>query len=370
MRSAPRRLTAVVLAVTATALLAGCVENAHQSDVDQAANPQNFLEPVGRWAVQVDGLWDMVLWVAIAIFIFVYGLIFIAVLRFRERPDDDRMPKQVHGNPRLEAIWTIIPALILAAVAVPTVRTLFQLADQPEDALVIDVTGKQWWWEYEYEGYDGLVTANILHIPTGRNVVLRVTSTDVIHSFWVPKLNGKQDAVPGRTNLIQLHTDEPGVFLGQCAEFCGLSHANMRLRVVASPPDEFQQWAEAQAQPVQVDTSDPQVARGAELFATKACVSCHTIRGYEVAVGGETFTAEATVGPDLTYFSDRDWFAGAIFENTDENLRQWLADPPAMKPMQPGEVAGMPDLGLTDDEIDALVAFLRTLRTPGGEEAR
>lgn len=366
-RSARRR-AAVALPVAAL-LLAGCASNTRQTSVDEGVNPQDYLDPVGRFAVQTDQLWDVVLWVAIAIFVLVYGLIVVAILRFRERPGDDRLPKQIHGNPRLEAVWTVIPALILAGVAVPTVRTLFELAEEPEGALVIDVTGKQWWWEYEYEGFEGLVTANILHVPTEREIVLRVTSTDVIHSFWVPKLAGKQDAVPGRTNIIRLFADEPGEFLGQCAEYCGLSHANMRLRVIAEPRADFEEWARQQAQPIEIDTADPEVARGAELFATRGCVGCHSIRGYQLDVRGETVTAEARIGPDLTYFDDRGWFAGAIFENTDENLAAWLRDPPGMKPMQPGSVAGMPNLGLTEDEVDALVAFLRTLDS-GSEEAR
>ena len=378
-----RRLAAVLLPI---ALLAtACADNAEQTPIDEYL-PQDFLEPVGRYAIQVDQLWDIVLLVAVVIFVLVQGLIIVAILRFREKDADEAepLPKQVHGNPRLEALWTVIPAVILAIVAVPTVRTLFELAEEPADALTVQVNGHQWWWEYEYTGeYEGLVTANILHIPTGEEVVLKVTSDDVIHSFWVPKLNGKQDAVPGRTTLVKLYTDEPGEFLGQCAEYCGLSHANMRLRVIAHEPAEFREWAQAHATPYSNPQVPDQVAAGKAQFAAKGCVGCHAIRGYELTreeaqqgglsedliarifSDGDVVEATGPVGPDLTYFNDRDWFAGAIFFNNDENLYQWLKDPPAMKPMAPGSIAGMPDLGLTDQEIDQLIAFLRTLSASG-----
>lgn len=386
-RTSPRlrRVTAAFLSLATVLLASGCVQNAEQSTVEQPNAPQNYLEPIGRFAVETDQLWDIVLVVSTVVFVLVQGLIIVAILRFREKPEDaDRLPKQVHGNPRLEALWTVIPAVILAVVAVPTVRTLFDLAEEPAEALSIDVVGHQWWWEYEYGGeYEGLVTANELHIPTGETVVLKATSEDVIHSFWAPKLAGKQDAVPGRTTLIKLHTDEPGEYLGQCAEYCGLSHANMRLRVIAHEPAEFREWAQAHAQPYDNPRVSDAVAAGKAQFAAKGCVGCHAIRGYaltraDAEAGGldeqqianlfgdsEELQATATVGPDLTYFSDRDWFAGAIFENNDENLHDWLQDPPAMKPMAPGSIAGMPDLGLTDQEISDLIAFLRTLSTSG-----
>ncbi|MDP9021338.1 MAG: cytochrome c oxidase subunit II [Actinomycetota bacterium] len=364
--------------------LTGCVQNAAQTEVEEPFRVMDYLEPVGRYAIDADRLWNLTLLVAIAIFVLVQALIVVALLRFRERDDDGRSPKQIHGNPRLEALWTVIPALILAAVAVPTVRTIFEFARPVEGALEINVTGHQWWWEYEYLQYENLTTANIMHIPTGQDVVLRMTSADVIHSFWVPKLAGKQDVVPGRTTMLKLYTDEPGEYYGACGEFCGLSHANMRLRVIAHEPAEFDRWAQAHAEPVDTAAVTGQVADGKALFVTKECVGCHTIRGFQLSgddpedvsalrrlgldqeridqlLEGGPVEATATVGPDLTYFSDRGWFAGVIFANTDENLRAWLEDPPAMKPMDWEQGRGMPPLGLQPDEIDALVAFLRTL---------
>jgi cytochrome c oxidase subunit II len=369
-------------------VLSACVEHVVQDPVEEPfARPQDFVgEPIGRSAVQVDELWTLVLWIATGVFILVMGLLLVAILRYRERPDDDGAPpKQIHGNPRLEAVWTVIPALILAVVAVPTVRTIFDLAERPEDALVISVNAHQFWWEFEYPEPEGLVTANIAYIPTGTEILLEMTSNDVIHSFWVPKLAGKQDVVPGHTNYLRLYTEEEGEFLGQCAEFCGLSHANMRMRVIAVSPDEFEAWAQANAEPAPAAQTGTAEHRGEILFG-EFCVACHAVRGYELAADDpdvlavleefgwsesriERFanrgriTATARVGPDLTHFWDREWFAGAIFRTTEENVWDWLENPPRMKPMQPGIGIGMPDLGLTDDEIDDLVAYMRMLRT-------
>jgi cytochrome c oxidase subunit II len=372
VRSPRRRLRVGLMAITAALLTTGCVEHVTQSPVDEGPIPQDFIvEPIGRYAVDVDQLWTIVFWIAVAVFILVWGLLLAAILRFRQRPDDEGiLPKQIHGNPRLEALWTVIPAVILAVIAVPTVRTIFTLADTPdidfeapnpdEEALLVSVTGHQFWWEYEYPQYadeeNALVTANVMYIPVGREVVLEMTSSDVIHSFWIPKLNGKQDVVPGYNNRLKLHTDEPGEYLGQCAEFCGLSHANMRARVIAVPEDEFESWAEAQAQPIE-DPTDDAALEGQDLFQ-QYCVACHQVRG---------FAEGARIGPDLTYFADREWFAGAIFRNDiDEDaqlIHDWLEDPPAMKPMQPGIGIGMPDLGLQEDEIEALIEYMRTLRS-------
>jgi cytochrome c oxidase subunit II len=360
VRSPSRRLTlgASMLALVAT----GCAEHAEQPPADGGSRPQDFIvEPVGRFALEVDQLWTLVLWIAIGIFVLVMGLLLVAILRYRERPDDDgRLPKQIHGNPRLEALWTIIPALILTVVAVPTVRTIFDLATPPDDAITIEVMAHQFWWEFVYPEHGGLVTANEMVIPTDTEIVLHMDSTDVIHSFWVPKLTGKQDVVPGHTNLLRLYTEEEGEYLGQCAEFCGVSHANMRMRILAVSPEAFEEWAEQQSGDLEHPREGGQVADGEELFA-QHCTACHQVRGHEV--GG------ARLGPDLTYFADREWFAGAIFRNDilegGDSIREWLGDPPAMKPMMvdPPAQTGMPDLGLDDDEIDALVEYLSTLRS-------
>jgi cytochrome c oxidase subunit 2 len=335
--------------LAAVALLAAaCARNA----------PQDSLSPAGPVARQSDDLFHLVFWIATAIFVLVEGLLVVAMVRFRRRSERDA-PKQIHGNKRLEIAWTILPAALLAGIAVPTVIAIFDQAQRPVGATVlrVKVTGHQWWWEYEYpditvEGGGPLRTANELVIPTGRWVSLDITSADVIHSFWVPRLAGKQDAVPGRTNFLKLRADQPGVYEGQCAEFCALSHANMRLRVIAQTPADFERWVERQRRPAPLPT-DPVVLR----ILQSTCAACHTIRGVPNVV--------ARVGPDLTHLASRERFAGASFPLTPENLARWLDDPSAMKPLyDPPESpsqAKMPDYNLTPAEIQAMVAYLMSL---------
>lgn len=350
--------------VAAVALsVAGCAMGG-----DDGTLPQNALDPAGPVARAQDNLWNIVFPIAVVVFVLVQAMLLVAMFRYRARRGDDpaELPKQVAGNTRLEVVWTLIPALILVGIAVPTVRTIFELSAQPDDALEVRVVGKQYWWEFEYLDDDddpdnNLVTANELHIPTDRPVYLRMESlgqqaTDaagVVHSFWVPRLAGKQDVVPGHERNMTIQADEPGVYPGQCAEFCGLSHANMRFVVIAQEEGEFEQWREAQSQPAQEATSGL-AAQGAQEFVDATCIACHSINGFETADGTQ---ANARVGPDLTHLASRDTFAGATFENTEENLRAWLRDPPGMKPG-----SQMPNLQLSDEQIDALVAYLQTLQ--------
>ena len=365
--------------------------------------PQDVLSNLdGQQARDVDKLWDLVFGIATVIFFLVQGLIIFVVFRFRARSEEDS-PVQVHGNAKAEIGWTIVPALILAVVGVFTVVQVFEINKRADasEVLSVNVTGHQWWWEYEYPEQEAVetafITANELVIPTGRDVQLRLTSADVIHSFWPPKLAGKVDTVPGRTNYMKISADTPGDYSGQCAEYCGLSHANMRLRVIALDPAEFEEWVEGQmeeaptaptttttAAPTTTTTAatsttvaaggtttttepeeedegpavgeDPEldVANGASLFVAKGCSGCHTINGLEGANG--------RIGPDLTHLQSRSWFAGAIFELNDRNLRRWLRDPPGMKPMNPDNGQGMPNLGLSEDEITQLIAYLETLK--------
>lgn len=325
------------MALAALALAAAaCARNA----------PLDSLSPAGPVARQIDDLWRLVFWAAVAVFVVVEGLIVVALVKFRHRPGDTGEPKQTHGNTRLEIAWTIAPALLLAVLAVPTMSTIWAMAREPEDPLRVTVTAHQWWWEYEYAD-EGLVTANELHIPAGRPVRLALESGDIIHSFWVPRLAGKQDLVPGRTNDLTIEADEPGRYAGTCAEYCGLSHANMRFMVVAHAPEDFERWMSDQLRPA-VEPTDELALEGKRLFESQACVGCHTIRGTP---------AEAKEGPDLTHFASRDAFAGHIFDRSDENLREWLRDPPGVKP---GSL--MPALGLSDEQITALIAYLQGLR--------
>jgi cytochrome c oxidase subunit 2 len=309
--------------------------------------PQDTFDAQGPVARQLDSLIDWVFVVAGFIFFLVLGLILFVVVKFRKRSDDDA-PKQVHGNARLELAWTIAPAVLLALVGIFTLGTIFDLDRKAEaGALHVEVVGHQWWWEYRYTS-ERITTANELHIPTGRQVAITLKSADVIHSFWPPKLAGKLDAVPGQDNTMTLEADQPGIYYGQCAEFCGLSHANMLLRVVAHEPDDFDEWVAANTRaPAPVTSLTGQAASGAALFRSKGCASCHTVSGY----------AAGTLGPDLTHLQQREVFAGAMFELDERNLRRWLRNPPEEKP---GSL--MPDLDLSEDEITDLIAYLDTLK--------
>jgi cytochrome c oxidase subunit II len=337
-----------------TILFTGCAEDA----------PQDFLnKPAGEVAEKADRLWDLTFLIAVVVFVIVEGLLVFALIRFRHRPG--REAKQFHGNTRLEIVLTAVPALILAGIAFPTISTINDLSERPKDALEISVTAHQFWWEYRYED-QGFVTANELHIPVDQDVYLTLdgATTDpvtqeneVIHSFWVPRLAGKQDVIPGRINTLRLHANEADTYYGQCTEFCGLGHAYMKIVVVAQDQDEFDQWVEDQ----QAKAAKPKsglAAEGAELFATGQfaeglnCASCHAVESK--LTDGEA-PAPAT-GPNLTHFASRGTFASALKDNNAENLSDWLADPADMKPG-----ARMPDLGLSQEEIDALVAYLQTL---------
>lgn len=311
--------------------------------------PQDTFDPQGPVARQLDRLIQPVGIIAGLVFVLVEGLVLYVGLRYRRRSDDER-PKQVHGNAKAELAWTIAPAVVLLVVGVFTVATVFDINETPTGPGVVKVTvtGHRWWWEYEYPGR-GVVTANELHIPTGHKIDVTLKSDDVIHSFWPPKLAGKVDVIPNRVNKMVIEATKPGTYYGQCAEFCGLSHANMRLRVIAQAPAEFERWVASNAVPATLpDTEDdPEAAAGAAAFRAKGCASCHTVKGYSAG----------QVGPDLTHFSQRHTFAGAIFDNDERNLRAWLRDPPAEKP---GSV--MPDLDLTEEEISDLIAYLDTLK--------
>jgi len=316
------------------ALLAACTQE----------YPYNTLAPAGPVAEKQADLFWLVFWIAVGVFVLVEGALVFALWRFRRRSPADT-PKQVHGNTRLEIAWTVSPARLLAGVAVPTVGTIFDLAEAPEGAMRVDVIAHQWWWEVRYPSLD-VVTANEVHIPTGEQVVFELESDDVIHSFSVPRLGGKQDVVPGRVNTLNLAADEPGTYLGQCQEYCGLSHAQMKFRVIAHEPADFDAW-------VQEQLAEAAAAPPAEIeqVVTATCMSCHVIAGLESATG-----PPGTPAPDLTHVASRDRIAAGLLPNTEEGLARWLRDPPSVK-------AGskMPDYDLTEDQIEALVEYLRSL---------
>jgi cytochrome c oxidase subunit II len=308
--------------------------------------PQNTLKPAGPTARTIDRLFDPVFWIAVAVFFLVEGLLVVALIRFRHRPGTP-VPVQVHGNRRMEIAWTIAPAVLLAVIAVPTLVTVFSLYRTPTNALTLEVTGHQWWWDVKYPSL-GVETANEIHIPVGKKILVKVTSYDVIHSFWVPRLAGKQDLEPGKVNHLTIEADAPGTYLGQCAEYCGTSHANMRLRVIAQTPADFQTWAAAQQEPTTQPPADILTILG-----NRGCGGCHTING--VSVKGVPLAG--IIGPNLTHFGSRTTFAGSIFPNTPQELAAWLRNPPARKPG-----ADMPNLGLSDQEVQALVTYLEGLK--------
>ena len=310
------------------------------------SGPQDALLPAGPVAAMEVDLYNLIFWIAVGVFIIVEAILLYALFRYR-RQGGDGIPAQVHGNTKLELTWTIIPILILAGVAVPTLSTIASAATPPTDAGVkVKVVGHQWWWEFDYPDLE-VVTADELHIPVGTKIALTEESADVIHSFWVPRLGGKVQVIPNRVNESWIQADAPGEYFGQCFQLCGTSHANMRFRVIAQSKADFDAWVKAQKVVPTTPTSGD-AAKGAQVFASGPCVGCHTIEGT---------AAKAKIGPDLTHFGSRSTLAGAIMENNPKNLAMWLKDPPGVKP---GSL--MPNYHLTDDQVNALVAYLESLK--------
>ena len=363
----PRQSALPILAIVAvTALLSGC----------GGPFPQSALRPASDFATSLDQLFRGIVFWAVIVFVLVEGALLIAVFRFRDR-EGKRDARQVHGNTILEISWTIAPAIILVLIAVPTIRTIWEV-DRPTtdpNALLIEAVGRQWWWEFRYPEL-GIVTANEIHVPVGRTVDIRLTSADVIHSFWFPRAGGKRDVIPGHETQLWFKMDSVGVFPGQCAEFCGLSHALMKMEMVSQNQEEFEAWvalqqrsaigtgetapppaavvdAEGEQAPApQEDPLEPGLRAvldsGYQSFLGSGCIACHRIEG-TVAAG--------ILGPDLTHVGSRRTIAAGILENTPENLELWLRDPVAVKP---GVL--MPQMPLDEDTIRNLVAYLESLK--------
>ncbi|MQG77310.1 MAG: cytochrome c oxidase subunit II [SAR202 cluster bacterium] len=317
-------------------------------------NPLTTISPKSDVARDIHWNYQIIFWFAVFVFIFVETLLLYAVIKFRRRPNDG-IPKQVHGNTAMEITWTIIPALILIAIAIPTWITIFEIDDVPDDAYMIEIVGHQWWWEATYP--DGQVTANEIHVPSDRPIGFNLNTADVLHSFWVPQLFGKQDIIPGRTNTLWFTPEVEGRFFGQCVEFCGISHANMRLEMIVDSPTVFASWLSGIDSPAPAAVS-PAVVAGHDLFASKGCVACHTISGRNDAVG--------IIGPNLSLFGERLTLASATLDNNTENLTAWLKDPEDIKPgnimSESAPIYTNPDLALTNAEIVTLVAYLQSLK--------
>jgi cytochrome c oxidase subunit 2 len=354
---------------------------------------QDVFTPEGGPAKDINNLQVPVFIIAGLVGVMVAVLLIVASIRgVRRRKADADDPVQIEGNFKLEIGWTIAPAALLAVIAVFTIGTLLQLDEAgaaPEDIEQMQVTvyGQQWWWAFEYDldpaAEDGpeVITANDLVLPAGVDVKVDLTSRDVVHSFWVPALAGTLDAVPGRMHSLVLNAFEPGVYYGQCKEFCGLAHANMRHRVLAVPLDDFRAWLEQQQEQQPMLEEGDVGYEGQQLFISR-CTACHQINGLRTE-DGERIQVEGNSAvvsrhaPNLTHFATRGVYAGGSFELYDENgevdraqLEAWLRNPSSQKPMyvpEEGTPRGMPDLGLTEPEIDQLVEYLLTLHPDGVE---
>ncbi|MDA1096267.1 MAG: cytochrome c oxidase subunit II [Chloroflexi bacterium] len=304
-------------------------------------------------------LFVLIFGMSAVIFVVVMGVLAVALIRFRQKPGRERdIPTQTHGHTGLEIGWTIAPALILVAITIPTIQGIGPTYDPPASyadtpAMTIEVVGHQWWWEYRYldpvSGAVDFVTANEMHIPVDTVVNLKLMSADVIHSFSIPRLAGTRDAIPGKENRSWFIARETGAFEGQCKELCGLSHALMRAIVFADAQPQYDAWAAVQRGPAVALSAI--AASGRDVFTAKGCIGCHTIGGFDEAVG--------VVGPNLTHFGSRTTIAANIMarDEAGANLAAWLRDPPAIKPG-----SKMPNLQLTDEQIASLTALLVGLK--------
>jgi cytochrome c oxidase subunit 2 len=371
--------------------------------------PQDTWQPKGPNSKLIDDLQQPVFAVAGIIGLIVAVAVIYTMIKYRDRGQP--IPEQTHGKPALEITLTIIPALILAVVSVFTFGAIFKLAKTDDTEMIINVTGQQWWWEYDYPVQNEfgitqpIISSGQLVMPVGTKVLLRETSRDVIHSYWIPALNGKRDAVPGRIHTLRLEADKPGIYAGQCTEFCGLSHANMRMEAVALSKEDFAKWVANQQAPYVAPAKDTLAKQGEEVFLNQ-CVRCHQVNGLTRADGTPAIAAPdenvwSGAAPNLSHLMSRNTFAGAMFDLlskqcrdevwnapsdvvgakylagvtedclNQKDLRAWLRNAPEVKPMyaNPADLAvsngkyrGMPYLALSEDDINKLVAYLLTLK--------
>ena len=312
----------------------------------------SIFAPASTPATEIYHLSFFVLEITGAIFFTVAGLLIYVILRFRSKGEDDESePPQIYGSNQVELAWTVIPVLIVVVLFLTTARVIFAIQDAPKPVAALEVTviGHQFWWEYRYPKL-GIITANELHVPLSSTehstpTFLKLLSADVDHSFWVPELAGKIDLIPMHPNDLWLDPSHAGLYLGQCAQFCGVQHANMLLRVYVDTPEQFAAWVANQAKP---GVQDPAVAEGRHVFETEACMNCHAVQGT---------AATGRFGPDLTHLMSRDTLASGEIPNTRENLRQWIKNPDTFKP---GSL--MPAMQLTDEQLDQVTAYLETLK--------
>jgi cytochrome c oxidase subunit 2 len=306
-------------------------------------------------ADQIFGLSMFVLAVTGTIFAIVFGLLLYAAIKFRKRTgDDQREPLQIYGSDQLELAWTVIPVLIVIVLFMTSARVIHSVQDagRPPGTIEVTVVGHQFWWEYRYPQY-GFVTANELHVPVSdparpTPAFLTLLSADTDHSFWIPRLAGKTDLIPNHPNSTWIDPHEIGLYLGQCAQYCGTQHAKMLLRASVDSRADFDRWVKAQQQTAQEDARlSTEAIEGRRVFNATACVNCHAVAGT---------AAEGRFGPDLTHLMSRETIASGIASNNAAELRRWVQNPAAIKP---GSL--MPSMNLTDKELDEVTAYLLTL---------
>jgi len=347
-RAIAARVTGILVILTGVLLAARVcvasppVDHPIPSIFDSHSTPADSIRHLSHFVLGITGL----------IFLVVFSLLSYAVVKFRNRvADSKREPAQVYGSTQIELAWTIIPILIVVVLFLATARVIHAIQDAPKPAEAVEVTaiGHQFWWEFRYRGL-GVVTANELHVPVSdpshpTPTFLKLLSADTDHSFWIPQLAGKTDLIPNRVNETWLDPHETGLFLGQCAQYCGTQHAKMLLRVYVDSPEDFKVWARGQQQPASEDEKE---AAGRRVFERTACLNCHAINGT---------SGTGRFGPDLTHLMSRNTIAAGAALNTHENLRLWIQNPDAIKP---GSL--MPAMKLSDAELDALVRYLETLQ--------
>lgn len=390
-----KRSVGILLLGALIAMLTGCTPSHAQSTFDT----------LGPVAENQATIFYIIFWAGLVVFIAVQGALLYMIFRFRRRPGQGD-PVQTHGNNRLEVIWTILPALVLVVAAVPTIQGIFYAANPPSDGITpvmeVDVIGHQWWFEFRYANpnnpQEQIAVANELYIPVGEPVKFLLDSVDVIHSFWVPKLAGKVDMIPNNDNTMWFEAYQPGEFFGQCAEFCGVSHANMRFKVIAVPRPEFDVWLQHQATGAP-EPSDPLAAEGKDLFRSAGCSGCHADNSI-IKLRPDGGRIPGRTGPNLAHVASRVNHLG-IFRNADlefddgngtrhmfvneagmpvkadgqpfvsdsmlqRNMKTWITDPEALKPGNLMSRDGVPyidpDKVLSERDIDALVAYLLTLK--------
>lgn len=334
-RKAAKRLRRVGLTAGILPMLAAC------------SGPQSMLDSAGTGATEVMKIWWLMFWLGTAIFIGVLILLWFSMFR---KPEARGSARRATADTRFRMVvlgGIVLPVVVIAIVFAFSTRGLLAIGNlRGDETVTVDVIGHQYWWEVNYPD-EGVVTANEIHVPVDTDVELRLTSSDVIHSLWIPSLHGKMDMMPGHTTTMSIRAEEPGTYRGQCAQFCGVQHANMAFVVIVHPQDSYTSWLEGQLRPAETLSDDSAIARGEQVFLSASCVYCHTVSGT---------AANGTLGPDLTHFGSRETIAAGTAENNRGNLAGWIVDPQGMKP---GNL--MPATILTGEELDALLDYLLSL---------